>query len=122
MIDRFAGFRYELSGEFNRSRLIQGVIRKADSLDLFGWIQQWERTDNLVGEVRGVKDEAIVMQKWLLQKRTPTYKATIKRYPDTRIRYHFSNFKYLEASRMTCFEDTPHKCTSLEEAKIRDEL
>ena len=122
MIDRFAGFRYELSGEFNRSRLTQGIIRKADAMDLFGWVQTWERTGHLVGEVRGLKESAELMTQWLLKKRTTTYKAQIKSYPDTKIRYHFANFKHLVSMRMTCFEDKPHKCTANEEAKIRDEL
>jgi len=122
MMDRFAGFRYELSGDFNRTRLTQGIIRKADGMDLFGWVQTWNRTSHLVGEVRGIKESAELMRHWLLKKRTDSYKAQVRLYPDTKIRYHFSNFKHLVSSRMTCFEDSPHRCTTEEEAKIRDEL
>jgi hypothetical protein len=122
MIDRFGGFRYELSGEFNRSRLTNGIIRKADANDLFGWVQTWNRTKNLVGEVRGLKEEVSVMQAWLLQKRKPSFKAVIRPYPDTKIRYHFASFKHLTSSRTTCFEDSPHKCTHAEERRIREEL
>ena len=31
-------------------------------------------------------------------------------YPDTKIKLHFSHFKRLPASRVTCFHEPPHQC------------
>jgi hypothetical protein len=34
----------------------------------------------------------------------------VRTYADTKIALHFSHFKVLDSSRVTCFTDEPHKC------------
>jgi len=98
MIDRFAGFRYE-----TRSRSQKLIVEKADELGCFGWVQDSVR-GTFVGEARCAKPRGPVFKEWLGEN------ATIKDYADTKIRLHFSHFKRLPDSRVTCFPDEPHQC------------
>jgi hypothetical protein len=48
----------------------------------------------------------------------------VRTYPDTKIALHFSHFKVLDARRVTCFQDEPHRCDNSDpviQAWMRDE-
>ncbi|KAJ1450950.1 hypothetical protein M885DRAFT_499824 [Pelagophyceae sp. CCMP2097] len=98
MVDRFAGFRYEVEGEH-----ADAIVETADELGCFGWAQLSSRSTT-VGEVRCAKAAG------------PSFKAflgagaTFFDYADTKIKLHFSHFKILPADRQTCFREPPHQC------------
>ena len=112
MIDRFYGFRYEITGsnilnvEFEES-----AEREADRLGCFGWIQR-TRTGSLVGEARCNKAQGPKFEKWLQHgpEGTSVSSFVTKVYDDTKIRLHFSKFRILDENRDTCFLDSPHQC------------
>jgi hypothetical protein len=121
--DRFAGFRFEVEGELDVKNAIKAIVDQADELAGFGWVQLWKRTRHIVGEFRGTPVTAGLMEEFLQQELpTASSSATLLRYADTKIRYHFSHFKILTSERNTCFEEAPHKCTPDEERKHQKEL
>jgi hypothetical protein len=111
MIDRFYGFRYEISPKTQDAGFMEAVVQQADQFGCFGWIQQTE-VGNFVGEVRCNKIKGPMFQEWL-NKHDIVKDSSFKVYEDTKIRLHFSHFKVLESSRDTCFIDTPHQCSDL---------
>lgn len=111
MIDRFHGFRYEVSPKQQDAGFMDSVVQQADYHGCFGWIQQTE-AGNFVGEGRCNKVKGPMFQEWL-SKHELVKDAAIKVYEDTKIRLHFSHFKMLDAARDTCFIDAPHQCSDL---------
>jgi hypothetical protein len=112
MVDRFYGFRYEISGSNILSRgFEQAAKHEADLLGCFGWIQKSSR-NTLVGEARCNKIQGPKFQEWLSHGPNGVGVSNFetKIYSDTKIRLHFSAFKVLEDSRDTCFLDQPHQC------------
>ncbi|KAJ8609115.1 hypothetical protein CTAYLR_006052 [Chrysophaeum taylorii] len=111
MVDRFSGFRYEISGEIQDVGFPEAAQRKADELACFGWIQETEKS-TLVGEARCAKTVGPRFKEWL--RRGPDLARVadlaVFDYPDTKIKLHFSHFKILTADRVTCFPDPPHQC------------
>lgn len=115
MVDRFAGFRYEVKGNLPDPAAFTIAARDAaDELAGFGWAQVSPR-GTVVGEFRGTPATAEAFQTWLAKK-SPQARAVehveVRAYPDTKIRYHFSHFKVLDPRRQTCFEDAPHACSA----------
>jgi len=113
-VERFFGFRFEALAP---KQVSPEVIRaKADELFCFGWVQQPvpgpEEANRVVGEVRCGRRAGIVMLNWI-QGLEP--QLLIKEYPDTKIKFHFSSFEVLDATRTTCFETSPHRCRTQEE-------
>ena len=111
MIDRFAGFRFEVSGDVMGTGFHSAAVAKADELGCFGWIQDSEAM-TVVGEARCAKTLAPQMKEFLY---TGGVKSTVEDvhvydYPDTKIKLHFSHFKSLPEDRITCFHDPPHQC------------
>lgn len=117
MIDRFHGFRYELTGITGSVGLVDIIVNRADELGCFGWIQKSSKSQTLVGEVRCNKIKGEIMMQWIQSipeiNVSDTSKAKILVYPDTKIRLHFSSFKVLDDDRDTCFLDEPHKCDNI---------
>ena len=112
MVDRFAGFRYEVKGpHVVQSGFHTAAEKLADELGCFGWIQDSEfRT--VVGEARCAKTVADKF-KAFLKEGHPTSEVEsvdIYDYPDTKIKLHFSHFKRLGSDRVTCFPAPPHQC------------
>ena len=110
MVDRFYGFRYEISEkpESAADALIEALVAKAGSLKCFGWAQRVPAKESVVGEVRCMKKAGSKMKTWL-----EGYDESMKQilvYADTKIRLHFTYFKVLDPSRNTCFLQAPHKC------------
>ena len=123
MTDRFSGFRYEVFGHVQGVNFEQEVQNKAESIGCFGWVQSSTR-GTAVGECRCAKKTGPLMKKWL--KTGPGNvqidKTDIKDYADTKIRFHFSHFRILDADRETCFEDPPHSCNDELYGTAKDEL
>jgi len=116
MVDRFYGFRYEISpsgssvgGDFKG--LEQAVQEQADAFACFGWIQPTLR-GSVVGEARCTKDRGVKFQSWL-ETKVPGSRFDVLVYEDTKIRLHFSHFKIVDASRDTCFLEAPHACETV---------
>ena len=110
MVDRFFGFRYEISEkpEPAADALIEALVAKANSLKCFGWTQRIITKESVVGEVRCMKKAGSKMKTWL-----ENYDESMKEilvYADTKIRLHFTYFKVLDPNRNTCFLQAPHKC------------
>jgi hypothetical protein len=126
MKDRFMGLRYEITGEFNRKNLMQRLVRKADELSGFGWVQESPRTHSLVGEFRGSKYTSPHFIEFLKNPtktvKGPDYDVYTYVYEDTKIRFHFSHFKIVEPERVTCFDEAPHKCSPDEHRRLQEEL
>ena len=64
MIDRFYGFRYEVSLSSDASNFVDQVVSEADKLGCFGWIQK-TMSGNYVGEGRCNKVKGPMFQDWL---------------------------------------------------------
>lgn len=111
MIDRFYGFRYEISPKQQDASFMNAVVYQADQFGCFGWIQHTE-TGNFVGEGRCNKVKGPMFQEWL-SKHEIVKDIAVKVYEDTKIRLHFSHFKILDPTRDTCFIDVPHQCSDL---------
>jgi acylphosphatase len=111
MVDRFYGFRYEITGNILDKGFEQAARHEADLLGCFGWIQKSSR-HTLVGEARCNKIQGPKFQEWLSHGPNGVTVSNFetKVYSDTKIRLHFSAFKVLEESRDTCFLDHPHQC------------
>ena len=114
MVDRFAGFRYEVKGNLPDPAAFTIEARDAaDELAGFGWAQVSPR-GTVVGEFRGTPATAEAFQTWLAKKSRQARaveRVEVRQYPDTKIRYHFSHFKVLDPRRETCFDDAPHACS-----------
>jgi len=120
LIDRFHGFRYEVSFPASSKAGFEEQVRKyADDLKCFGWVQTLTQPTNqktasltLVGEARCMKENGRKFQQWLETEvnTTPSAKLDLRVYEDTKIRLHFTYFKVLDPRRDTCFVDFPHKC------------
>jgi acylphosphatase len=63
-VDRFAGFRYEVSGHVVGVGFRQAASEAAEELGCFGWAQNTPR-NTVVGEVRCAKVLAPQMREWL---------------------------------------------------------
>jgi acylphosphatase len=113
MVDRFFGFRYEVSGNVLDVGFEKAIQTQAEETGCFGWVQKTQ-TGTLVGEARCSKRSGPVFQKWLESglkgSNGKVDKVDVKVYADTKIRFHFSHFRILEDGRRTCFQDAPHKC------------
>lgn len=115
MVDRFYGFRYEAVA-VGAEDSMKAILAQADTLGCFGWVQN-PRENTYVGEVRCNKVQGPRMQSWL--ESLPVFQngqVKIKVYEDTKIRLHFSTFKILEPTRITCFVDEPHQCREADSA------
>ena len=114
MIDRFYGFRYELSAAAS-ARLPEAcaaIQAQADQEGCFGWVQKTSG-GTFVGEARCAKDRGLEFEKWVRQfSGGEQQDLHVLVYDDTKIRLHFSHFKILEEERDTCFLDAPHQCPS----------
>lgn len=117
MIDRFAGFRYEVHGQA-AAEFATAAQRKADELNCFGWIQDTIR-GTLVGEARCAKTMGPIFKAWL---RSNSDDLDVYDYPDTKIKLHFSHFKILTPDRRTCFPNPPHMCPDADAAFLHSEL
>lgn len=112
MIDRFYGFRYEITGpNVLAVGFEEAAEKEAERLGCFGWIQK-TKIGSLAGEARCNKVQGPKYQEWLEK---GSHGASItsfetKVYHDTKIRLHFSKFRVLEETRDTCFLDSPHQC------------
>ena len=118
MVDRFYGFRYEVSGNA-ASEIADFPTRlqaQADVEGCFGWVQTLPSLGKFVGEARCSKERGVEFEKWI-RENTGGKPLEVLVYPDTKIRLHFSHFKLVEAERDTCFLDEPHKCPDLEEER-----
>jgi hypothetical protein len=126
MQDRFRGFRFECSGEFDRNEWAVSIRDFADELSGFGWVQL-SPAGSLVGEFRGTKQTGQWMRQFLEEGPGVTndrrFGCSFLEYEDTKIRFHFSHFKVLDQSRRTCFSEPPHSCTAAKGAdEVHDEL
>jgi len=113
MVDRFAGFRFEVTGPFvTESGFHDAAVKKADELGCFGWTQDSERR-TVVGEARCAKPVADAFKAFLREggPHSEVDDVHIYDYPDTKIKLHFSHFKTLLPDRITCFHDPPHQCS-----------
>ena len=96
-LDRFEGFYFSLEipdGIDDRKKLIDDITEKADNVFRFGWIQSVSES-KLIGEFRGNKNVAApVFLSFLRGISSSSLK--IHKYKDTRIRYHFTDFRRIE--------------------------
>mmetsp|Transcript_42591 Transcript_42591/g.86109 ORF Transcript_42591/g.86109 Transcript_42591/m.86109 type:complete len:166 (-) Transcript_42591:284-781(-) len=111
MVDRFAGFRYEVSGHVIGVGFRRALAATAEELGCFGWAQNTAH-GTVVGEARCAKVMAPQMKEWV---RTGPSGAKVedvvfRDYDNTKIKLHFSHFKILPDDRETCFRDLPHQC------------
>lgn len=124
MVDRFAGFRFEVvaptGSGFSASHFMDAAVEQADEVAGFGWVQHVEarggRSGEVVvaGEFRGNKHTARMFKDWLASDAVGGGVASIRDYEDTKIRFHFSHFRILPPGRDTCFEEPPHACADME--------
>ncbi|CAM9938271.1 unnamed protein product [Heterosigma akashiwo] len=132
MVDRFHGFRYELTGNVQEPGFRQAIQSAAENdFGCFGWVQNTDR-GTVVGEARCNKRRGPEFQAWLSQGPSgfQVEGVTFKDYEDTKIKLHFSHFKILEDTRKTCFRDEPHQCEEfkkeedevLQESSVHSEL
>ena len=111
MKDRFYGFRFVLDGVSDPEDIMYVVQQQADELAGFGWIQQVQSSNRLVGEFRGSKRTGTAMEKWLRDlEGQQASGVVVKLYEDTKIYFHPSHFRIFPPERDTCFPDEPHKC------------
>lgn len=118
MQDRFAGFRFECSGRFNREKWVLMIQDYADELSGFGWVQL-SASGSVVGEYRGAKATGPWMGDFLSEgpdDKDSTYKCQIHEYQDTKIRFHFSYFQIMDPRRRSCFSEPPHACAAVDRA------
>jgi hypothetical protein len=116
MVDRFYGFRYELSGRnLDTASIIESILNEADNYACFGWVQV-SPAGSIVGEARCAKARGKILQEKLKNISPQISKTDFLVYEDTKIRLHFSSFKVLPAERETCFIDVPHQCREYSKA------
>ena len=120
-VDRFAGFRYEVSGHVIGVGFRAAAAAAADELGCFGWAQNTAR-GTVVGEVRCAKVIAPQMKEWLAQGPAASRvdQVVIRDYENTKIKLHFSHFKILPDDRDTCFRDEPHQCDAFKDPQGGD--
>jgi acylphosphatase len=118
MVDRFAGFRYEVTGHVIGVGFRKATAKMAEELACFGWTQNTVK-GTVVGEVRCAKVIAPQMKEWLRvgSEGSRVDQVTIKDYVNTKIKLHFSHFKILPDDRETCFRDLPHQCPEFQTAE-----
>lgn len=121
MVDRFAGFRFELKGNVIGVGMRQSMAETAEELGCFGWVQNTARR-TVVGEVRCAKTIAPQMKEWMIHgpEGAQVDSLDIKDYENTKIKLHFSHFKILPDNRETCFRDKPHQCAIFHEEDINE--
>ena len=66
MVDRFYGFRFELSGQSFDQSTMDLILQAADSMSCFGWVQL-STHGSLVGEARCSKARGPVFQDKLVR-------------------------------------------------------
>lgn len=116
MVDRFYGFRYELSGRnLDAASILESILNEADNYACFGWAQI-SPAGSIVGEARCAKARGKIFQEKLKNISPQISKTEFLVYEDTKIRLHFSSFKILPAGRETCFIDAPHQCREYSKA------
>ena len=132
MVDRFHGFRYELTGVFNDPLLSMKVIRdEADKYFCFGWVQN-PLTTKIVGEARcnkkfGPELESFILSAGRLALLEESGIRTVEGvashvYADTKIRFHFTNFRILDKDYDTCFDENPHACSEMRNRSDKEGL
>mmetsp|Transcript_63457 Transcript_63457/g.143132 ORF Transcript_63457/g.143132 Transcript_63457/m.143132 type:complete len:168 (-) Transcript_63457:343-846(-) len=111
MVDRFAGFRYEIFGHVQGVGFRKAAAATAEELGCFGWAQNTAH-GTVVGEARCAKVMAPQMEDWLSNgpEGARVDAVSMKAYENTKIKLHFSHFKILPDDRETCFLDEPHQC------------
>lgn len=111
MVDRFAGFRYEVSGHVIGVGFRRALAATAEELGCFGWAQNTAQ-GKVVGEVRCAKVMAPQMKEWIRTGPSGAHVEDVvfRDYENTKIKLHFSHFKILPDDRETCFRDLPHQC------------
>uniref|UniRef100_A0A6U1NP13 acylphosphatase n=1 Tax=Fibrocapsa japonica TaxID=94617 RepID=A0A6U1NP13_9STRA len=141
MVDRFYGFRFEVSGTVQDVGFRKSTQDAAEVLGCFGWVQNTDH-GTVVGEGRCSKWNGPLLVGWLRAGPTAAAEAAaasedeniagslvalanqlprqavgslvtsveVKEYEDTKIKLHFSHFKILPDTRVTCFRDPPHQC------------
>jgi hypothetical protein len=118
---RFDGFRFEIRGACPDVEALQAqIVKAADQLSCFGWVQR-SPADTIVGEARCNKEGAAYLRQYLQRGVAPMFtdqiNVEVHQYQDTNIKLHFADFRRLDPTRRTCFDDLPHKC-SLYETKV----
>ena len=113
MHDRFVGFRYLISLEHNIDiseayDTMKGIRYRADKSFCFGWAQHAVVTKQIVGEFRCYKHRVMSVVNYLRENFSTQLK--LDKYPDSRIKLHYSKFRILDSDVTTCFRDEPHKC------------
>lgn len=64
MIDRFYGFRFDMSTESNSFDKLESVQNAANTFGCFGWVQAL-KGNNIVGEARCAKNKGKEFHEWL---------------------------------------------------------
>merc|ERR1712146_166114 len=111
--DRFGGIRFEIEGKVIGVKFEETTQQWADRLACFGWVQP-TKAGTVVGEARCNKQAIEIFKKFIAQGPVGAQvsKTNIHTYPDTKIKFHFSDFRILSVSEETCFGESPHKCLS----------
>lgn len=104
---RFEGFYFKLhiNKHVNRLRLIENIVEKADSLFGFGWIQEDPSKNIIKGEFRGSKQLSPEFLSFLQSLsdssdsnvQQAASSVDVHKYEDTRIHYHFTEFRRLSS-------------------------
>jgi hypothetical protein len=119
MQDRFAGFRFECAGRFDREKWVLAIQDFADELSGFGWVQL-SPSGSVVGEYRGSKATGPWMSEFLMdgpEDKDSGYSCQVHSYADTKIRFHFSHFQIMDPRRRSCFAESPHACSMADGAE-----
>lgn len=91
-LDRFEGLYFSLEIEDGiAERKIDAIAERADRVFGFGWIRSVSKT-KCIGEFRGDKNVAVPVFLTFLRE-IPSSSLKIHKYKDTRIRYHFTDFR-----------------------------
>ena len=122
--NRFTGVRYECIGATNPRQLASSIASAADDMSGFGWVQVVP-VDRIVGEFRGVREAAVAFRAFLQGPEAAVaarvglsgLSCDVQPYPDTLIKFLFPEFRVLDDSRVTCFENAPHSCAAMD---VRD--
>lgn len=110
---------------FNRTEVIAAIVSFADERDMFGWVQQPADTETVVGEARGSKSDAAALQAFLRSEacaaaagvEPDVLHVVMHEYKNTRIQYHFADFKVVAPTRQMCFDQPPHRCRAVANVK-----
>ena len=90
-LDRFEGVYFSLDIEDGIEDAIDAIAEQADRVFGFGWIRNITKT-KVIGEFRGDKNVAAPVFLSFLRE-IPSSSLKIHKYKDTRIRYHFTDFR-----------------------------